>query len=64
MRKQRYFERTISGHNWKEDETEFYWLLKTGWKIILAIPIQSGKSCHTYTSAIHYILEKEAEEDE
>lgn len=64
MKKQKYFERTINGLGWQEDETKFYELLKNGWKIILAIPIQSGQSCHTYTRAIHYVLEKEVLKDE
>lgn len=63
MKKQKYFERTFD-YGWRESEIEFYDLLEKGWKIILAIPIQSGKSCHTYTSEVHYVLEKEVEEDE
>lgn len=61
MKEQKYFERDLS-YDWKEDEEMFYDLLRNGWKIILAIPIQSGQSCHTYTSQIHYVLEKEVEE--
>ena len=56
--KQIYFERVISG--WGErNENKFFDLLKEGWRIVIAIPIQSGMSCHTYTSEIHYVLEKE-----
>lgn len=59
---QKYFERTF-GYGWQEDEKEFNKLLNDGWKIVLAIPIQDGKSCHTYTSEVHYVLEKEVEEE-
>ncbi len=63
-KEQKYFERTISGYDWQEREEEFYRLLNNGWRIVIAIPIQSGKSCHTYTSEIHYVLEREVEVDE
>lgn len=63
MKEQKYFERSL-GYDWQKDETKFYELLKNGWKIILAIPIQSGQSCYTYTSEIHYVLEKEVDDDE
>ena len=63
MKEQKYFERDLL-RPCKEDEKEFYNLLENGWKVILAIPIQSGTSCYTYTSEIHYVLEKEVEIDE
>ena len=63
MKEQKYFERSLK-YGWQESEREFRKLLQDGWKIVLAIPIQSGMSCHTYTSEIHYVLEREAKVDE
>ena len=58
-KEQKYFERQITDYGWQESDEEFRKLLADGWKIIIAIPIQRGQSCHTYTSSIHYVLEKE-----
>lgn len=63
MKEQKYFERSLR-YNHEESTREFDRLLRDGWKIVLAIPIQSGMSCHTYTSEIHYVLEKEIKVDE
>ena len=60
MRERKYFERSLE-YGWQKDEIEFYKLLENGWEIVIAIPVQSGKSYHTYTSSIHYVLEKEKE---
>jgi len=60
MKEQKYFERSLT-YGWQEDEKNFYNLLNEGWKVILAIPIQSGMSLYTYTSKIHYVLEREKE---
>lgn len=62
MKEQKYFERTINGFDWQKDKKTFYTLLENGWKVKLAIPVQDGRSCHTYTYAIHYVLEREVEQ--
>lgn len=61
MKDQKYFERIISGIGCVESDEEFQKLLGDGWKIVIAIPVQRGQSCHTYTSSIHYVLEREVE---
>ncbi len=58
MKEQQYFERDMTWNS-EESEKQFYNLLDKGWKIVIAIPVQSGMSCYTYTGAIHYVLEKE-----
>ena len=63
MKEQKYFERNLV-FACGDSRERLYDLLNNGWKIILAIPIQSGQSCHTYTSAIHYVLEREVEINE
>lgn len=62
-KEQKYFERSLT-YSWEEDEKRFFDLLRDGWKVIIAIPVQNGRSCHTYTSSIHYVLEREVEIDE
>ena len=62
MKEQKYFERSVS-YDRQGSNKMFYRLLQDGWKIVLAIPIQSGMSCHTYTSEIHYVLEKESKDE-
>lgn len=65
MKEQKYFERDLYNlSQYKEDVDALQKLLKDGWKIVIAIPIQYGKSCYTYTSHIHYVLEKEVLRDE
>ena len=60
---QKYFERHF-GYGWEQSEKAFNKLLNDGWKIVLAIPIQYGKSCYScYTGEVHYVLEKEVEEE-
>lgn len=59
-KEQKYFERSLT-YGAEESENAFLDLLRDGWKIIIAIPVQNGRSCHTYTSEIHYVLEKEVE---
>ena len=62
-KEQKYFERIINGYGEEESGEEFRKLLEDGWKIVIAIPINSGKSCHTYTSKIHYVLERGLENE-
>lgn len=57
----KYFERQFAYGRQKSEET-FYKLLNDGWKVVLAIPIQSGSGYCSYTSEVHYVLEKEVEE--
>lgn len=62
-KEQKYFERIINDYGAEESNREFRKLLADGWKIIIMIPINSGRSCYTYTSKIHYVLERGLENE-